>query len=81
MPARGRGAVQGPIALFAALGESTEQSDVHTHPLSSTLPDLKSDTAYYIHLQQLYETWAEEEKQVFKRHLRAPVNDGLVDLA
>jgi len=41
---------------------------------------MKSDTANYIHLQKLYKTRAEEEKQAFKSHLRAPVADSLVDV-
>ena len=37
----------------------------HTLPLSPTLPDLKSDTASYIHLQNLYKTQARAEKDQF----------------
>lgn len=66
--------------LLAALKEFTDQSETHTLPLTSTLPDMKSDTSNYIHLQRLYKTRAEEEKQAFKSHLRAPVDDALVDL-
>lgn len=66
--------------LLAALKEFTDQSETHTLPLTSTLPDMKSDTSNYIHLQKLYKTRAEEEKQAFKSHLRAPVDDALVDL-
>ncbi|KAL4063731.1 hypothetical protein V8B97DRAFT_1914141 [Scleroderma yunnanense] len=66
--------------LLAALKEFTDQSETHTLPLTSTLPDMKSDTANYIHLQKLYKARAEEEKQAFKSHLRAPVADALVDV-
>ncbi|KAN0082730.1 hypothetical protein V8E55_008525 [Tylopilus felleus] len=66
--------------LLAALKEFTDQSETHTLPLTSTLPDMKSNTTNYIHLQKLYKTRAEEEKQAFKSHLRAPVDDTLVDL-
>ncbi|KAF8548622.1 hypothetical protein OG21DRAFT_1516114 [Imleria badia] len=66
--------------LLAALKEFTDQSETHTLPLTSTLPDMKSDTTNYIHLQRLYKARAEEEKQAFKSHLRAPVDDALVDL-
>ncbi|KAG1898773.1 uncharacterized protein F5891DRAFT_1190564 [Suillus fuscotomentosus] len=65
--------------LLAALKEYTEQSDTHALPLTSTLPDMKSDTHNYIHLQRLYKTRAEEEKQAFKSYLRVPVDDGIVD--
>lgn len=65
--------------LLAALKEYTEQSDAHALPLTSTLPDMKSDTHNYIHLQRLYKTRAEEEKQAFKNYLRVPVDDGMVD--
>lgn len=65
--------------LLAALKEFTDQSETHTLPLTSTLPDMKSDTANYIHLQKLYKKRAEEEKRAFKSHLRAPVADSLID--
>ncbi|KAF8123015.1 hypothetical protein EV363DRAFT_1229758 [Boletus edulis] len=74
---------QKPSAFFhllAALKEFTDQSETHTLPLTSTLPDMKSDTTNYIDLQRLYKTRAEEEKHAFKSHLRAPVDDTLVDL-
>jgi len=38
----------------------------YTLPLTSTLPDMRSNTANYIHLQKLYKTRAEEEKTIFK---------------
>jgi amyloid beta precursor protein binding protein 1 len=65
--------------LLAALKEYAEQSDTHTLPLTSTLPDMKSDTHNYIHLQRLYKTRAEEEKRTFKSYLRVPVDDAIVD--
>ncbi|KAI9570919.1 hypothetical protein HD554DRAFT_2037114 [Boletus coccyginus] len=33
---------------------------------------MKSNTSNYIHLQRLYKTRAEKEKQAFKSHFRAP---------
>ncbi|KAI6026547.1 hypothetical protein BKA83DRAFT_676286, partial [Pisolithus microcarpus] len=48
--------------LLAALKEFTDQSETHTLPLTSTLPDMKADTTNYIHLQKLYKTRADEEK-------------------
>ena len=66
--------------LLAALKEFTDQSETHTLPLTSILPDMKSDTASYIHLQKLYKGRAEEEKQAFKSHLRASVPDTLIDV-
>jgi hypothetical protein len=66
--------------LLAALKEFTDQSETHTLPLTSTLPDMKSDTSNYIHLQRLYKTRAEEETQAFKSHLRTHVDDATVDL-
>ncbi|KAF9235937.1 hypothetical protein BU15DRAFT_64390 [Melanogaster broomeanus] len=65
--------------LVAALKEFTDQSETHTLPLTSTLPDMKSDTSNYIHLQRLYKTRAEEEKRAFKSHLRTPIDDAIVD--
>ncbi|KAF9218592.1 hypothetical protein BS17DRAFT_791049 [Gyrodon lividus] len=65
--------------LLATLKEFTDQSETHTLPLTSTLPDMKSDTLNYIHLQRLYKTRAEEEKKAFKSHLRAHVDDAMVD--
>lgn len=41
----------------------------YTLPLTSTLPDMRSNTANYIHLQKLYKTRAEEEKTAFKEIL------------
>ncbi|KAJ6487955.1 hypothetical protein C8R45DRAFT_995037 [Mycena sanguinolenta] len=51
----------------------------HTLPLTSTLPDMKANTASYIHLQKLYKTRAEEEKAIFKGFLGVPVEDVVVD--
>ncbi|KIJ15740.1 hypothetical protein PAXINDRAFT_114100 [Paxillus involutus ATCC 200175] len=65
--------------LLATLKEFTDQSETHTLPLTSTLPDMKSDTSNYIHLQRLYKARAEEEKQAFKSHMRAHVDDAMVD--
>ncbi|KAH7909098.1 hypothetical protein BJ138DRAFT_1127932 [Hygrophoropsis aurantiaca] len=65
--------------LLSALKEFTIQSESHTLPLTSTLPDMKSDTKSYIHLQRLYKIRAEEEKQAFTSYLRASVDDELID--
>ena len=65
--------------LVAALREFTLQPP-HTLPLSSTLPDMKSDTKNYVQLQRLYKTRAEEEKAVFKSLLRVPVAQEEIDL-
>jgi NEDD8-activating enzyme E1 regulatory subunit len=51
--------------LLAALYRFTQQPS-YTLPLSSTLPDMKSDTNSYIHLQTLYKRQAEQEKEIFK---------------
>lgn len=56
--------------LLSALKEFVERSPGKTLPLSSTLPDMKSDTANYIHLQKLYKARAEEEKAQFAAILR-----------
>ncbi|TDL20256.1 hypothetical protein BD410DRAFT_772863 [Rickenella mellea] len=67
--------------LLKALQQFSSQPP-HTLPLSSTLPDMKSDTASYVHLQKLYKARAEEEKLVFKSILKkngAPVDDAIVD--
>lgn len=45
------------------------QSEPFTLPLSPTLPDIKSDTTNYIHLQNLYKTQANAEKATFVRIL------------
>ncbi|KAG8854284.1 hypothetical protein FRB96_007689 [Tulasnella sp. 330] len=42
----------------------------HVLPLSATLPDMKSDTKSYIHLQNLYKTQADEDKARFTDLLR-----------
>jgi amyloid beta precursor protein binding protein 1 len=65
--------------LLWALREFTQQGP-QTLPLSSTLPDMKSDTKSYIHLQKLYKTRAEEEKAIFKDILKkAPGGDGGIE--
>ncbi|KAG8931742.1 hypothetical protein FRC02_002294 [Tulasnella sp. 418] len=48
----------------------------HTLPLSSTLPDMKSDTVQYIHLQNLYKRQAEEEKSRFAEILKMSPVEG-----
>ncbi|KAF8425430.1 hypothetical protein L210DRAFT_3653150 [Boletus edulis BED1] len=72
-------------ALLADLPMSPEalaqhRFSLHTLPLASTLP-AKSDTANYIHLQHLYKTHTEEEKQAFVSYLCAPppVDNAVVD--
>ena len=52
----------------------------YTLPLSSTLPDMKSDTKNYIHLQKLYKARAEEEKAMFRSLLSVPVAENELDL-
>ncbi|EGN97124.1 hypothetical protein SERLA73DRAFT_92105 [Serpula lacrymans var. lacrymans S7.3] len=64
--------------LLAALRDFTLLPP-YALPLSPTLPDMKSDTNNYIHLQRLYKTQAEEEKRVFKSLLTVPIEDSLVD--
>ena len=54
--------------LLRALREFAK-SDPYTLPLTSTLPDMKSDTASYIHLQKLYKNQAEHERAVFRNIL------------
>lgn len=54
--------------LLNALREFTKLPP-YTLPLSSTLPDMKSDTTSYIHLQKLYKAQAEREKDIFKKLL------------
>ena len=64
--------------LLSALHQFTLQPP-HTLPLSSTLPDMKSDTKNYIHLQKLYKSRAEEEKAAFKALVAVQVPDEAVD--
>ncbi|KAJ8488753.1 hypothetical protein ONZ45_g13834 [Pleurotus djamor] len=66
------------FVLAAALKKFTEQ-EPFTLPLSSTLPDMKSNTANYVHLQRLYKTRAEEDKKTLKELLSVPVDDALLD--
>ena len=56
--------------LLSALQEFVSHSPEKALPLSSTLPDMKSDTANYIHLQKLYKARAEEEKAQFAAILK-----------
>ncbi|ESK92748.1 nedd8 activating enzyme e1 subunit 1 [Moniliophthora roreri MCA 2997] len=65
--------------LLAALKEFTEQPP-YVLPLTSTLPDMKANTTSYIHLQKLYKKRSEEEKETFKKHLKVPVDDNMVDV-
>ncbi|KAJ7893847.1 ubiquitin activating enzyme [Mycena olivaceomarginata] len=43
------------------------------------LPDMKVNTASYIHLQKLYKTRAEEERATLKDLLALPVDDAVID--
>ncbi|KAF8519744.1 hypothetical protein BU17DRAFT_75851 [Hysterangium stoloniferum] len=53
--------------LVRALKDFTEAEDAsQTLPLSSTLPDMKSDTNSYVYLQTIYKRQAEKEKARFK---------------
>ncbi|KAJ7065009.1 hypothetical protein C8F01DRAFT_1054604 [Mycena amicta] len=51
----------------------------HTLPLTSSLPDMKANTANYIELQKLYKARAEEEREMFKALLSVPLDDTLID--
>jgi amyloid beta precursor protein binding protein 1 len=51
--------------LLEALRQFTLQPP-YTLPLSSTLPDMKADTANYISLQKIYKAKAEEDKKIFR---------------
>lgn len=66
--------------LLSALHKFTLQPP-HTLPLTSTLPDMRSDTKNYIHLQTLYKRRAEEEKKVFESFISKDVqiDEELVD--
>ena len=67
--------------LAAALHSFTEDQPPYTLPLSSTLPDMKSSTAFYIELQKLYKKRAEEEKEILKSYIRVPgIKDDFIDL-
>ncbi|TFK45262.1 hypothetical protein OE88DRAFT_1715442 [Heliocybe sulcata] len=69
--------------LLSALQKFTQESP-HTLPLTSTLPDMRSDTKSYIHLQTLYKRQAEEEKAKFKslisEDVRETIGDEMIDL-
>ena len=66
--------------LAAALHSYTKNQPPYTLPLSSTLPDMKSNTAYYIELQKLYKKRAEEEKEILKSYIQVPgIKDDFVD--
>ena len=66
--------------LAAALHSFTKKQPPYTLPLSSTLPDMKSNTAYYIELQKLYKKRAEEEKEILKSYIQVPgIKDDFVD--
>ncbi|KAL0959096.1 hypothetical protein HGRIS_014394 [Hohenbuehelia grisea] len=72
------------FALLAALRAFTVQHDPpQVLPLSATLPDMKSNTVNYVHLQTLYKKRAEEEKAQFKKYLAlsggAGIDDALID--
>ena len=67
--------------LAAALHSYTKNQPPYTLPLSSTLPDMKSSTAFYIELQNLYKKRAEEEKEILKSYIQVPgIKDDFVDL-
>ena len=67
--------------LAAALHSFTQNQPPYTLPLSSTLPDMKSSTTYYIELQKLYKKRAEEEKEILKSYIQVPgIEDDFVDL-
>jgi len=64
--------------LLSALHEFTLRAP-YTLPLSSALPDMKSDTKNYIHLQKLYKAQSEIDKAVFKTFIKVPVANDDVD--
>ena len=67
--------------LAAALHSFTKNQPPYTLPLSSTLPDMKSSTAFYIELQKLYKKRAEEEKEILKSYIQVPgIKDDFIDL-
>ena len=67
--------------LAAALHSYTKNQPPYTLPLSSTLPDMKSSTAFYIELQKLYKKRAEEEKEILKSYIQVPgIKDDFIDL-
>ncbi|EJD48980.1 hypothetical protein AURDEDRAFT_112722 [Auricularia subglabra TFB-10046 SS5] len=63
--------------LLNALKKFVERPP-HVLPLSAALPDMKSDTRQYVHLQTLYKRRAEEERAELKRLLDVEVHDSLV---
>lgn len=65
--------------LLSALKQFTAQPP-YVLPLSSTLPDMKSDTRNYVHLQRLYKARAEHERGVLRGLVQIPVEDELVDV-
>lgn len=65
--------------LLGALHSFSERPP-HVLPLSASLPDMKSDTESYVHLQNLYRTQAAEEREQFRALLCVPVESELVDL-
>jgi NEDD8-activating enzyme E1 regulatory subunit len=65
--------------LLSALRQFTLQPP-YTLPLTSTLPDMKSDTTNYIHLQKLYKAKAEEDKKIFRGLVGVPVDEQVVDI-
>ncbi|KAH9060516.1 hypothetical protein EDB87DRAFT_1683470 [Lactarius vividus] len=65
--------------LLAALRLFSDRSS-HVLPLSATLPDMKSDTESYVHLQNLYRTRAAEEREQFRALLQVPISSELVEL-
>jgi len=67
--------------LLAALREFCSRPP-HSLPLSAALPDMKADTKNYVHIQKLYKTQAEKERDEFKEILQqsgASVDPGMVD--
>jgi amyloid beta precursor protein binding protein 1 len=65
--------------LLAALRSFSERPP-HVLPLSSTLPDMKSDTESYVRLQNLYRIQAAEDCECFRSLLPVPVEAELVNL-
>ncbi|KAF8302572.1 hypothetical protein DL93DRAFT_2090588 [Clavulina sp. PMI_390] len=58
------------LSIFVSPSNSSQLHPPNVLPLSPTLPDIKADTANYIHLQSLYKAQANAEKAEFVQILR-----------
>ena len=69
--------------LLAALKEYVAQ-DPQTLPVSSTLPDMHTDTKSYVELQTIYKDQARKERDAFARVLEkrgkpSTIDEGMID--